>query len=226
MRILIIEDEQKLAKTVKTVLEAERFTVDLSGDGEDGFHKASTEDYDLILLDVGLPKKNGFEVCRDLRHEGVTTPVIMLTARDAMEDKIEGLDTGADDYVVKPFSFDELLARMRALIRRNTQPAQTVLAAGNLTLEPSGHLVMRSGKVIDLSAKEYALLEYMLRHKNQIVSKQTLLDHVWGSHIDPFSKVIDVYIGYLRKKIDLAFPDEPALIHTTRGMGYKIGDPA
>lgn len=220
---MIVEDERKLAKTLKTVLEGEHFSVDVAYDGDEGYEMATVEEYDVMILDIGLPSKNGLEVCRLIRDEGVETPILMLTARDATEDKIAGLDTGADDYLVKPFAVDELLARVRALIRRAKKQIGETVEVGSLTLNPKSHQVRRGGEVIELSSKEYAVLEYLMQHAGQIVPKQSLLEHVWGSEVDPFSKVVDVYVGYVRKKIDKNFPDHKALLKTVRGRGYKLG---
>ncbi len=223
MRFLIVEDEIKLAESLKTLLHAENHTVDLAFEGNEGFEKASTEEYDLIILDVNLPGMDGYHVCQSLRDEGNTTPVLMLTARDTTADKVRGLNAGADDYLVKPFEFEELLARIRALLRRMSVSATPMLAYDSLVLNPQGKTVMRNGQDVHLSAKEFALLEFLLRRQGQVVSKTQLLDHVWGSEIDSLSNVVDVYIGYLRKKIDRAFPNEKTLIKTYKGLGYKLG---
>lgn len=223
MRILIVEDEVKLAGSLKKALGAMRYTVDLAYDGAEGYEAAGIENYDLIMLDWNLPSLSGVEICRQLRQDGLTTPIIMLTARDALQDKITGLDQGADDYIIKPFELEELLARIRSLLRRQTTPDKVDLEVAGLKLDPLLRLVTRDGREIKLSAKEYALVEYFLRHPNQIISKSDLLDHVWGNEVDPFSNVIDVYIGYLRKKIDKNFPNSPALVHTIKGLGYRLG---
>lgn len=223
MRLLVIEDEFKLARALKKVLEQERYAVDLSYDGEAGYDLATGENYDLIILDLTLPKLDGLEVCQKIRAENITTPIIMLTARDALEDRVKGLDVGADDYVVKPFAFAELLARIRSLLRRESVTASPLLRVDNLTLDPEAHTVMRGKKTLNLSAKEYALLEYLMRHAGQVVKKQDLLEHVWGGDVDPFSNVVDVYIGYVRNKVDKDFPKKKPLLKTIKGMGYKIG---
>lgn len=222
MRILIVEDEIKLQQNLKKIFTSEKWAVDTASDGEVGLELALVESYDCIILDIGVPKFSGIEICQQLRSESISTPILMLTARDTLEDKIMGLDSGADDYLIKPFSIDELLARVRALIRRQSNQTSPILSVADLSLDPVSHQVKRHDTTIQLSAKEHALLEYLMRHQNQIISKQILLEHVWGSHVDPFSKVIDVYIGYLRNKIDRAFPDQPPLIKTVRGMGYQI----
>jgi DNA-binding response OmpR family regulator len=166
---------------------------------------------------------DGLTMCKLIRKDGITTPVIMLTARDSTGDKVKGLDVGADDYLIKPFAVEELLARIRAHLRRDTNAGQTELTASQLTVNPQTKMVKRKDKIIDLSAKEYSLLEYLMRHKGQLVSKETLLEHVWDEEVDPFSNVVDVYIGYLRKKIDKAFPKQKQLLKTIKGMGYRIG---
>lgn len=222
MRILLIEDETKLAKSLKKALETESYAVDLALDGKTGYDMAFGEEYDLIILDLGLPTMSGLEIAKQVRGEKVNTPILMLTARDTLKDKIQGLNTGADDYLVKPFEFEELLARIRALLRRGQKEPETVYQIDNLTLDPVAKTVKRAGKEITLSAKEYALLEYLLVNHGQIISKEQLIDHVWDMELDPFSKVIDVYIGYVRNKVDKAFPQEKPLIHTIKGMGYKI----
>ena len=180
------------------------------------------EEYDLIILDLGLPGIDGIELARTLRKEKITTPILMLTARDSTKNKVEGLDAGADDYIVKPFEFDELLARIRSLLRRGKTNPDTVFQIDNLILSPESKIVTRDDKQINLSAKEYALLEYMMRNSEKILTKQQIIDHVWDIDTDPFSNVIDVYIGYLRHKIDRAFPKDKPLIKTIKGMGYKI----
>lgn len=223
MRVLIVEDEIKLAQTLKKVLVAEHYVVEAMHDGEEGYLQAIDEDYDVIILDVGLPSMDGFEVCQKLREEGVKTPVLMLTARDTTKDKIEGLDSGADDYLVKPFSIEEMLARIRALVRRKQGIISSVLQVDSLELDSKAKVVKRVGKEISLSSREYALLEYLMHNPNQVLGKQQLLEHVWGGEVDPFSNVIDVYIGYLRKKIDKDFPKEAPLLHTIKGLGYRLG---
>lgn len=222
MRLLLIEDELKLATSLATILKSSGYTVDLFHDGEEGYIQAATETYDLILLDIGLPTMDGIKICQTLRREGIQTPILMLTARDATADKIQGLDSGADDYLVKPFQVEELQARLRSLLRRG-KSEPVILQIADLELDPISRQVSRAGRSIDLSAKEYALLEFFMRHPKHILSKQQLLDHVWGGEVDPFSNVIDVYIGYLRNKIEKPFPDQTPLIATVKGMGYKIG---
>lgn len=223
MRILLVEDERKLALSLKKILSAESYAVDVCFDGQEGYEAASVEDYDLIILDIGLPSLDGVAISQRLRSEKIKTPIIMLTARDSTDNKIEGLDSGADDYIVKPFVFKELLARIRALLRRDENARELILEVDSLTLDPSSHIVKRSGKEINLSGKEYALLEFLMRKKNQIASKTQIIEHVWDIDTDPFSNIVDVYMGYLRKKIDKPFIKEKPLIHTVKGIGYRIG---
>lgn len=223
MRILVIEDERKLAQSLQKALQVERFVVDLSFNGRDGLDLALVNEYDLVILDLGLPEMDGIEVSKRLRAEKIDTPILMLTARDSTKDKVSGLDNGADDYLVKPFDYEELLARIRACLRRNSNHKATMLECDNLTLNPATHEVKRKGKDIELTAKEYALLEYLMRNSKQVLTKTQIMDHVWDSELDPISNVIDVYIGYLRKKIDKAFPREKELIQTVKGYGYRIG---
>lgn len=221
MRILIIEDEKTLADSIKTGLTDEHFAVDVLYDGVSGYEQAAVEDYDLIILDVMLPKMDGLTVCQKLREENVATPIIMLTAKDSVEDKVKGLDTGADDYLVKPFAFDELLARVRALTRRqgNRQP---VLTIDDLVLNPSTHKVERNGKEITLTSKEYILLEYFMRNPNHVLSREQIITHVWDFSENLQSNIIDVLIKRLREKIDKPFPKKKPLFVTARGFGYKI----
>lgn len=223
MRVLLVDDEVKFAQSLQKVLDSQRYTVDVVHDGQEGYDLAAVESYDLLLLDVSLPGMNGVEVCQRLRAEGNTAPILMLTARDTTSDKITGLDSGADDYLVKPFEVDELLARMRSLLRRG-KGDPVVLEVGNLKLDPAAQVVSRDGREIELSAREYALLEFLMRNPRHILSKQQILDHVWGNEVDPFSNVVDVYIGYLRNKIDKPFKSTSgALITTVKGLGYRIG---
>lgn len=225
MRLLLVEDEQKLALSLKKALEAERYAVDVAFDGEAGYEKASVESYDLIILDVGLPILDGFELTEKLREDKVLTPIIFLTARDLSRDKVQGLDAGGDDYLVKPFDFDELVARIRALLRRgSSSQAQPILTLDSLTLDPATQKVTRAGKALMLTPKEYALVEFFLRHPRQVLSKTQLIEHVWNDEADPFSGVADVYIGYIRSKIDKAFPSEKQLLKTLKGRGYTLTD--
>ena len=221
MRILLVEDEIKMARAVRRGLEQEGYAVDAVADGEDALHRALYEDYDAIVLDVMLPGKDGSAVCRELRAKGRWAPVLMLTARDGVEDRIRGLDAGADDYLVKPFSFGELLARLRALVRRGAAERPTALSAEDVVLDPAAHTVTRDGEPVDLSAKEFALLEFLLRHAGEVLSRTRILEHVWDVNYDGFSNVVDVYIGYLRRKLEVPF--ERPLIRTVRGVGYGVG---
>ncbi len=220
MKILVVEDEERVAQFIQKGLKEEGHAVDVSYDGEDGGFLAEVNDYDLILLDVMLPKKSGISVCREIRERGVVTPVLMLTARDSVEDRVRGLDAGADDYLVKPFAFEELLARVRALLRRRSDSKTPTLQLADLELDPISRLVTRAGKPIRLTTKEYALLEYLLRNANKVLSRTFIGEHVWDMNFDPESNVIDVYISHLRNKIDKGF-DVP-LLHTMRGQGYLL----
>ena len=223
MRILVVEDEHKIANSLKKGLEQESYAVDVTYTGTDGYDLAATEDYDLIVLDILLPGVSGIAICRKLREQNIHTPILMLTAKGQVEDKVEGLDAGADDYLTKPFAFEELLARVRALIRRPKNTIGTVLSAGNLTLNTTSFEVKRGDAPVSLSSKEYALLEYLLRHPGRILSKEQIIGHVWNYDADILPNTVEVYIGYLRNKIDKPFPDQPALIQTLRGFGYRLG---
>lgn len=223
MRILVVEDEHIIATSIKQGLEQESYAVDVAFDGEEGLHLASSEEYDLILLDRLLPGIDGVEVVKKLREQKNHTPILMLTAKGQVIDKVEGLDSGADDYLIKPFAFEELLARMRALIRRPKEGNGTVLKFADLSLNTITYEVKRSGRKIQLSSKEFALLEFLLRHPNQIISKQKIMSHVWNYDADILPNTVEVYIRFLRGKVDRPFK-EPPLIHTVRGFGYKIGD--
>jgi DNA-binding response OmpR family regulator len=223
MRILVIEDEIKLANAIKRALKTQAHAVDVANSGEEGLELALSEDYDLIILDRMLPKLTGIEITHKLRSERVTTPILMLTAKGQLEDKITGLDAGADDYLVKPFSFEELFARMRALARRPTQVSAPVLQLDDLVLDPKTFAVSRDTRDIKLSTKEFALLEYMLRHQNEIISKEQLLTHVWDYDADVLPSTVEVHIKHLRDKIDLPFKTK--LLHTHRGFGYQLRRP-
>ncbi len=222
MRILVVEDEKKVASFIKNGLEEEHYAVDIAYDGEEGFFLAEINEYDLILLDIMLPKLDGMEVLRRLRGNGSSVPILMLTAKDSVEDIVSGLDSGSDDYLTKPFSFSELVARVRALLRRKTKEKTDLITIGDLSLLTSTHRVRRGGREIELTAKEYALLEYFMRNPNRILTRTLIAEHVWDYHFDPSTNVIDVYVNYLRKKIDRGF--EKKLIHTIRGSGYMIKD--
>jgi DNA-binding response OmpR family regulator len=220
MRILVIEDEQKVARFLKKGLEAEGYEVETAADGKIGEKCARTETYDLILLDVLLPKKDGFEILRDLRKDEIRTPILMLTARTGTEDIVGGLDQGADDYLTKPFAFNELLARIRLLIRRGN--AKTKMKFSDLLLDTVAHEAVRSGKKIELTAREYALLEYFMRNRGKLITRQELAKEIWGYDFDPGTNVVDVYVNHLRKKIDAEFSAK--LLQTERGKGYYLSD--
>ena len=220
MRILVIEDEQKVARFLKKGLVAEGYEVETAADGKTGEKCARTEVYDLILLDVLLPKKNGFEILRDLRKDEIRTPILMLTARSATEDIVGGLDQGADDYLTKPFAFNVLLARIRSLMRRGT--VRTKLKYADLILDTVAHTASRSGTPIELTVREYALIEYFLRHRGKLISRQELSRDIWGYNFDPGTNVVDVYVNHLRKKIDADFSVK--LLQTERGKGYYLSD--
>jgi heavy metal response regulator len=220
MRILVIEDEAKIAQFIKRGLKEEGYAVDVAQDGEEGHFHLSSNEYDIIILDLMLPKKDGMTLCRELRKEGNETPIIMLTAKDTVKDKVKGLDAGADDYLPKPFAFEELLARVRVLLRKKDSRVQTQLKVEDLTLDLLTHKVTRGTKEIELTVKEYALLEYLMRNAGNIVTRTMISEHVWDINFDTFTNVIDVYINYLRNKIDSGFEDK--MIHTVRGKGYLL----
>ncbi|MEQ1909323.1 MAG: response regulator transcription factor [Vicinamibacterales bacterium] len=220
--MLVVEDDPAISHFVVRGLREEQYRVDLAEDGLTAEQMAGDGCYDAIVLDILLPGLDGFSLCRRLRSDGVDTPVLMLTARDAVPDRVHGLDVGADDYLVKPFAFDELLARLRALMRRGrTSQLDASLAYGPLVMDTTTRIVNAAGRRVDLSATEYRLLEYLLKHAEAIVSRDQLAEHVWGSDYDPFSNVADVYVGYLRRKLRAAGIVQP-LIHTIRGMGYML----
>jgi heavy metal response regulator len=220
MRILVIEDEAKIAQFIKRGLKEEGYAVDVANDGQEGHFLLSSNDYDAIILDLMLPKIDGLTLCRTLRKEGNQTPIIMLTAKDTVKDKVKGLDSGADDYLPKPFAFEELLARLRVLLRKRDSRVQTQLKVGDLSLDLLTHKVTRDEREIDLTVKEYALLEYLMRNAGNIVTRTMISEHVWDINFDTFTNVIDVYINYLRNKIDSGFADK--MIHTVRGKGYLL----
>jgi heavy metal response regulator len=222
MRILVVEDERKVASFIQRGLEAEAHQVDVAHDGDTGLARSLYGQYDLLILDVMLPGRDGLSVLRELRARRRQLPVLLLTARAGVTDKVAGLDGGADDYLTKPFEVAELLARVRALLRRGT-PAPAVLAVADLRLDPSTRTVTRADRAIDLTAREYALLEYFLRNPGRVLSRALIAQHVWGVSFDTFTNVIDVYVNYLRRKIDADF--EPKLIHTVRGAGYVLRGP-
>ena len=222
MHILVVEDEQRLARLLRRVLTEERHTVDLTHVGADGLDLATSVGYDLVILDVMLPGMDGLEVCRQMRAAGVASPVLMLTARGAVEDRVAGLNSGADDYLIKPFAMAELLARVGALLRRRDRGLDTsaTLQVGDLTLDLVRHEARRADHVIELTAKEFALLEYLMRHPGQVLTRTQITDQVWRYDLDALSNVVDIYIHYLRDKIDRGF--SRPLIRTVRGVGYKI----
>jgi len=221
MRILVVEDERKVASFIRQGLEEEGYAVDVAADGPSAVDLAlSGTAYDLVVLDVMLPKRDGFAVLRDLRAHRMTAPVLMLTARDSVPDRVTGLDLGADDYLTKPFAFEEFVARVRVLLRRAGAQRAPVLRLADLSLDPATRRVARGGRTISLTAREYALLEYFLRNVGRVLTRPMLAEHVWGIDFDPESNVIDVYVGYLRRKVDL--PGELRLLHTTRGTGYVL----
>jgi len=223
----VIEDEVKIAQAIKRGLELKGYAVDTVHDADAGFAHAIDPDYDLVILDRMLPgTMDGTELCRRVRAEGVSVPILMLTARGTLGDKVEGLNSGADDYVVKPFSFDELIARVKALLRRRSEHTGTVMSVGDLSLDTSTYHVARGDKAIHLSGKEFALLEYLLHNSGQVVNKDMIISHVWDGDALILPNTVEVYIGYLRNKIDRAFPDRPPLLHTLRGFGYKLAEAA
>jgi two-component system OmpR family response regulator len=224
MRLLIVEDEPKMARVLRRGLEEEGYAVDTSADGVDGLHMASENEYDAVVLDVMLPELDGVEVCRQMRERGRWAPVLMLTARDATSDRVRGLDAGADDYLTKPFSFEELLARLRALLRRGATQRPSVLSVGSLTLDPATRCVRFSGSELALSTKEFTLLEFFMRHPGEVLTRTQILDHVWDYNYDGTSNVVDVYVRYLRKKIDEPFGTR--MLRTVRGAGYVLDQEA
>lgn len=222
MKLLVVEDEHRIAQALKQGLEQESYAVDVVYDGEEGYSSARHGEYDLILLDVMLPSLNGYLVCQKLRAEGIHTPILMLTAKDQTRDIVQGLDTGADDYLAKPFSFEVLLARVRALLRRPHDELGEVLQVADLSLNTTTKIVRRGKTDIHLSSKEYALLEYLLRNKGRVLSKNTIMTHVWDFDADILPNTVEVFVAYLRAKIDKPFNTGP-LLETVRGFGYKIG---
>jgi two-component system copper resistance phosphate regulon response regulator CusR len=213
-----------MAQAIKRGLRGAAYAVDVARDGEDALYQASINDYDAVILDVMIPKLDGFQVCRELRAQGSRIPILMLTARDAVEDRIGGLDTGADDYLTKPFEFGELLARLRALLRRGQELRPTIIQVGDLEIDTRGQRVRRNGRPIELTTKEYTLLEYLARNAGKVVGREEISEHVWDDTFDPFSKLIEVYINRLRRKVDEPFG--APLIHTRRGSGYELRAPS
>ena len=221
--MLVVEDEPKIARAIKRGLEQETFAVDVCMDGDEGLRYALDEPYDLIVLDRMLPGMDGVTVCKELRAAGMQTPILFLTAKDKVSDRVDGLNAGADDYLVKPFAFEELLARVRTLLRRPSQLVSPVLRCGNLSLNSQTFEITRAGKAVQVTQREFALLEYLLRHQNQIVTKDAIIAHVWDYDADILPNTVEVYVGYLRGKIDKPFKKEQPLIHTIRGFGYRLG---
>ncbi len=222
MRVLLVEDDRRIANFVAKGLRENTYAVDVAADGEAALYQSAINVYDAIILDVMMPVKNGFVVCRQLRETGVKTPILMLTARDAVEDKVVGLDAGADDYLTKPFAFDELLARLRALLRRSVEIRPPRIVVSDLEIDTAGQRVWRAGREISLTTKEYALLEYLAREKGKVVGRAEIAEHVWDESFDAFSNLIDVYVKRLRTKMDEGFTG--TLIHTRRGLGYILDD--
>jgi len=220
VRILLVEDEPAAAQMLAKGLREQTYAVDVAGDGEAALYQASINDYDLILLDINLPGKNGLEVCTELRANGSTVPVLMLTARDSVQDRIAGLDTGADDYLTKPYALHELLARVRAIMRRGPALSSDTVSVGDLVMDKKSRKVTRAGTNIDLTAKEYALLEYLIRRADEVVGRADIAEHVWDENFDPFSNLIEVYIQRLRRKIDDNHAQK--LLRTRRGEGYVL----
>ena len=218
MRILLVEDEHRISASIKKGLEQENYAVDVAYDGQSGYDLASTEDYDLIILDLMLPVLDGLTVCKKLRNAGFHTPILILTARGQVQDKVIGLNTGADDYLTKPFSFEELLARIRALSRRPKQSLPSTLEFAGLTLDPSSFQVKKNGQKIDLTSREFSLLEYLLKNPQKILTRDQIISHVWNYDSDILPNTVEVYIRNLRRKIG------GSLIHTIRGFGYRLGD--
>ena len=220
MRILIVEDEKKVAAFIKKGLEEETYAVDIAADGEEGLHLGEQNHYDLIILDLMLPKINGLDILSSLRGEKIDTPILLLTAKDSVEDKVKGLNLGADDYLTKPFAFSELLARIRVLLRRGKAEAKTTLEIADLTLNLVSHKVKRGNEEIELTGKEYSLLEYFMRNQEKVLTRTMIAEHVWDYNFDTFTNVIDVYVNHLSKKIDKNFSTK--LLHTLRGVGYVM----
>jgi DNA-binding response OmpR family regulator len=221
MQILIVEDEEKIANFLRRGLIEERYAADIAYDGEEALYKYDINEYDLIILDLMIPKVDGFTVCRKIRSSNSNIPILMLTARDNIEDKVKGLDSGADDYMIKPFSFSELSARIRALLRRGNKADPVIMNIDDLVLNPATKVVKRNDKIIDLTAREYSLLEYFMRNKEIVLTKTKILEHVWDYSYDGLSNVIETYVKYLRKKLKTG-PEDKELIYTMRGSGYIL----
>ena len=218
MRVLVVEDDAKLSRALSRGLRAEGYAVDIASDGEEALVQTGVWDYDVVILDLMLPLVGGVQVCRTLRERGSWVPVLMLTARGGIDDRIQGLDAGADDYLAKPFDFGELLARLRALVRRKPAQRPVRLEVGDLVVDPAAHGVWLAGSPVSLTAREFAVLEYLARHPGQVVTRATLLDHVWDANYDGSTNIVDVYVGYLRRKLD-----RPDVIRTVRGVGFVLG---
>jgi DNA-binding response OmpR family regulator len=223
MRILVIDDDRRLCTVIKRGLLEEAYAVDLAYDGEEGEYLAEVNPYDLIILDIMLPNKDGIQVCRELRAKKINTPILMLTAKDTVEDRVKGLDTGADDYLIKPFAFNELLARVRALLRREGTSKSPELRVGDLTLNALTRQIWRGQRPIELTTKEYVILEYLMRHPNVVVTRTMIEEHAWDYDFDSLSNLVDVYMRRLRRKIDNE--GEDSLIQTVRGAGYRLKTP-
>ena len=222
MKILVVEDEKKVANFLQQGLQEEDYTVDVAYDGEQGALLATTQPFDLILLDILLPKKDGVTIVKELRAKRIETPVLMLTAKSSVDNRVEGLDAGADDYLVKPFAFEELLARIRSLMRRGVPEKTTVLKVSDLQLDTVKHIAQRGDRVIELTGKEYALLEYFMRNVDRVLTRTLISEHIWNYNFDTGTNVVDVYINHLRTKVDEGF--EKKLLHTVRGVGYVLKD--
>lgn len=223
MKILVVEDERRIAQAIKEGLQQEKYAVDVEYDGEDGLNSALVGEYDLILLDLMLPSMDGLGISRKIRENGIQTPILMLTAKDQIRDIVKGLDSGADDYLAKPFSFEVLLARIRALLRRPANSLPEIIGVHDLTMDTNKQVVKRAGKEIKLSAKEYAILDYLLRNKNKVISKNNIMTHVWDFDSDILPNNVEVMMNYIRSKIEKPF-DGPIIIETVRGFGYRIAD--
>ncbi len=222
MRVLVVEDEMRLATVIKKGLTEDGFAVDTAHDGEEGLFLAESETYDVIILDIMLPKIDGLEVCRQLRSKNIKTPILMLTAKSTVEDKVAGLDSGADDYMAKPFAFIELRSRIHALLRRGVSNSSPLLSILDLSVDPMKHTVMRNGEKVVLTPKEFSILEILLRHKDEVVTRTMITEHVWDYNFDGMSNVVDVFVASLRRKIDKK--SEIKLLHTIHGIGYKISE--
>jgi two-component system OmpR family response regulator len=221
MRVLVVEDEVKMARAIRRGLEQEGYAVDVAEDGGEGLYLATENEYDAVVLDVMLPGTDGFAMCEGLRARGRRSPVLMLTARHEVSDRIRGLDAGADDYLTKPFAFGELVARLRALFRRGPSERPAVLRVDDVELDPASHTVVRAGQAVDLSPREFALVEFLMRHPGEVVTRFRILEHVWDYNYEGLSNVVDVYVGYVRRKLEVPF--QAPFIRTVRGVGYGVG---